>query len=64
MKALVKLKTGATATEQEIRQYCQGRMADYKLPREVEFVDVMPKVVPIWHRVKYAETDVNLEQSD
>ena len=34
VKALVRLKPGETATEQEIRQYCQGRMADYKLPRE------------------------------
>ena len=42
VKALVRLKPGAAATEQEIRQYCQGRMADYKLPREVQFVEVMP----------------------
>ena len=50
VKALVRLKPGETATEQEIRQYCQGRMADYKLPREIEFVDVMPEVIPLWRR--------------
>jgi hypothetical protein len=27
------------ATEQEIRQFCQERMADYKLPRKIIFAD-------------------------
>ena len=50
VKALVRLKPGAAATEQEIRQFCQGRMADYKIPREVEFVDKMPGEIPLWRR--------------
>jgi len=50
VKALLKLKPGARVTEQEVRQYCQGRMADYKLPRDVEFVAVMPSVIPLWRR--------------
>jgi long-chain acyl-CoA synthetase len=50
VKALVRLKPGETATEQEIRQYCQGRMADYKLPREIVFVEAMPAVIPLWKR--------------
>jgi long-chain acyl-CoA synthetase len=50
VKALVKLKPGATATEQAIRQYCQGRLADYKIPREVAFVDAMPEEIPLWKR--------------
>ncbi|OGO44120.1 MAG: hypothetical protein A2Z05_00420 [Chloroflexi bacterium RBG_16_60_22] len=50
VKALVRLKPGETATEPEIRQYCQGRMADYKLPREIVFTDVMPEVIPNWRR--------------
>ncbi len=50
VKALVRLKPGETATEPEIRHYCQGRMADYKLPREVQFVDAMPGVIPLWRR--------------
>jgi long-chain acyl-CoA synthetase len=61
VKALVKLKAGETTTEQEIRQYCQGRMADYKLPREIEFVDVMPQEIPIWRRVQYTEAEASLE---
>jgi long-chain acyl-CoA synthetase len=55
VKALVKLKPGATATEHEIRQYCQGRMADYKLPREIEFVETMPDKIPLWRRPEGAE---------
>jgi long-chain acyl-CoA synthetase len=50
VKALLKLKPGAKVTEPEIRQYCQGRMADYKLPRDVEFVEKMPPVIPLWRR--------------
>jgi len=50
VKALVKLEPGVKITEQEIRQFCQGRMADYKLPRDIEFVDVMPVVIPLWRR--------------
>jgi long-chain acyl-CoA synthetase len=51
IKALVRLKPGVTATENEIRQYCQGRMADYKLPREIQFVEKMPDVIPLWRRL-------------
>jgi acyl-CoA synthetase (AMP-forming)/AMP-acid ligase II len=64
VKALVRLKAGETATEQEIRQFCQGRMADYKLPREITFVDVIPEEIPIWRRAQYAEADIKLEVSD
>jgi long-chain acyl-CoA synthetase len=50
VRALVKLKPGAKATEQEVRQYCQGRMADYKLPREIVFTDELPETTPLWKR--------------
>jgi long-chain acyl-CoA synthetase len=56
VKALVRLKPGEKATEHEIRQYCQGRMADYKLPREIAFVDIMPEVIPIWRRPQGLES--------
>jgi long-chain acyl-CoA synthetase len=52
VKALVKLKPRAKTTEQEIRQYCQGRMADYKLPRDVEFMANMPDSIPLWSRLR------------
>jgi long-chain acyl-CoA synthetase len=52
VKALIRLKPGETTTEQEIRQFCQGRMADYKLPREIVFTDTIPEVAPNWTRPK------------
>jgi len=65
VKALVRLKQGQTLTEQELRQYCQGRMADYKLPREISFVDVIPAEIPVWRRPQSFESaDLMLEGSD
>ena len=40
--AFVKLKDGMSATEQEIRNFCQSRMADYKLPKKVFFTGSLP----------------------
>ena len=42
-KAFVVLKPGATATEDELLEHVRGRLARYKAPREVEFVDALPK---------------------
>ncbi|MFA5309583.1 MAG: AMP-binding protein [Dehalococcoidales bacterium] len=65
VKAIVRLKPGASLTEQELRQYCQGRMADYKLPRDIVFVDVMPAEIPLWRRAQSFETDyTKLTESD
>ena len=61
IKALVKLKPGASVTEQELRQYCQGKMADYKLPRDVAFVEDLPATVPVWRRPReHRSADINL----
>jgi len=43
--AIIKLKSGLDATEQEIRNFCQSRMADYKLPKKVFFTDSLRKEV-------------------
>src|SRR5947209_4085384 len=42
-KALVVLKPGTTATEQELLDFCRSRIAHYKCPRSVEFLDALPK---------------------
>lgn len=42
-KAYVVLKSGATATEEEIVEFCRGALAAYKIPRLVQFVDDVPK---------------------
>lgn len=43
--AWVKLKPGAQVTEEEIREFCKGRIAHYKVPRYVCFVDDFPMTV-------------------
>ncbi len=42
-KAIVVLKQGETATAEEITEYCRERMASYKRPRSVVFVDKLPR---------------------
>ena len=41
--AYVVLKQGATATEQEIIDYCRNEIATFKCPRKVVFRDELPK---------------------
>lgn len=41
--AFVVLKQGATATEQEIIEYCRGQIATFKCPRKVVFRSELPK---------------------
>ncbi len=43
--AWIKLKAGVTCTDEEIRQFCQGQIAHYKIPRYVKFVDGFPMTV-------------------
>ncbi len=40
--AAVKLKPGVACTEEEIRDFCRGRIANYKIPHYVKFVDEYP----------------------
>ncbi len=43
--AWVKLKPGASATPEDIRAFCKGQIAHYKVPRYVKFVDGFPMTV-------------------
>jgi long-chain acyl-CoA synthetase len=43
VKAVLALKSGATASADEIVAYCKERLAAYKYPRIVQFVDALPK---------------------
>lgn len=42
MVALIKLKPGESASEEEIRQYCQGAISKNKIPRYMRFVSEYP----------------------
>jgi fatty-acyl-CoA synthase len=43
--ACVILRPGASATAEEIREFCAGQIAHYKIPRYVRFVDGFPMTV-------------------
>jgi fatty-acyl-CoA synthase len=43
--ACVRLRDGMTATEAEIRDFCRGQIAHYKVPRYVRFVDTFPLTI-------------------
>jgi fatty-acyl-CoA synthase len=43
--AWIKLREGAMATAEEIRAFCRGQIAHYKIPRYVKFVDAFPMTV-------------------
>jgi fatty-acyl-CoA synthase len=43
--AWIKLKDGENATEDEIRDFCKGRIAHFKVPQYIRFVDSFPMTV-------------------
>ncbi|RDE14416.1 MAG: long-chain fatty acid--CoA ligase [Candidatus Thorarchaeota archaeon] len=45
VKAFIILQPGKTATEEDIRKFCKEKMAIYKVPTTVEFVDSLPKTM-------------------
>jgi fatty-acyl-CoA synthase len=45
LAAWIVLKPGATLAEAEVRAFCQGQIAHYKIPRYVRFVDGFPTTV-------------------
>ena len=43
VKVFVVLKMGEKATAEDIIEYCKDKLATYKLPTEIEFMDELPK---------------------
>jgi acyl-CoA synthetase (AMP-forming)/AMP-acid ligase II len=43
IRAIVVLKHGETATPREILSFCKKRLASFKMPRQLEFKDSLPK---------------------
>jgi fatty-acyl-CoA synthase len=40
--AWIKLKAGETATAEEIKAFCRGRIAHFKIPEHIRFVEAFP----------------------
>ena len=43
IKAVVVLRSGKAATEEEIIDFCQGKLGGFERPRSVDFVDSLPR---------------------
>jgi len=43
--AWIRLKAGITATAEEIREFCDGKIAHFKIPQFIRFVDSFPMTV-------------------
>ncbi len=43
--AWIKLREGHSATEEEIRDFCRGKIAHFKIPRYVRFVEDFPMTI-------------------
>jgi long-chain acyl-CoA synthetase len=63
VRAVVSLKPGQSASEQEIIEYCKERMAAFKYPRTVEIRDTLPKTATgkILKRELRAATEASVE---
>src|SRR5436309_3295356 len=45
LMALVILRSGASLSEDEVKEFCKGQIAHFKIPRYVKFVDAFPMTV-------------------
>jgi fatty-acyl-CoA synthase len=45
LMACVRLAAGGSCTEEDLRELCRGRIAHYKVPRHIRFVDEFPMTV-------------------
>ena len=45
LMAWVKVREGATLTEDALKEFCKGRIAHYKVPRYIKFTDEFPMTV-------------------
>jgi acyl-CoA synthetase (AMP-forming)/AMP-acid ligase II len=43
VKAVVVPKAGQSASAEELMRFCDGRLAGYKRPRSVDFVEALPR---------------------
>jgi len=43
--ACIRLRPGHAVTEEDIREYCRGQIAHYKVPRYVRFAESFPLTV-------------------
>ncbi|MBI5604909.1 MAG: long-chain fatty acid--CoA ligase [Deltaproteobacteria bacterium] len=64
VKAYIVLKTGETATGEEIITFCREKLAAYKVPKKIEFRDSLPKsaVGKVLRKILRSEEEVKRQQ--
>lgn len=65
LKAFIVLREGETMSRADVTAWCRSKLAAYKLPRQVEFRDTLPKtaVGKVLRRILRAEEDARTEQT-
>ena len=43
--AWIRLRPGESATAEDIREFCRGQIAHYKIPKHIRFVEEFPMTV-------------------
>ena len=67
--AWIVLKPGETVTDDEVRDFCRGQIAHYKIPRYIRFVEEFPTTVTgkvrkvAMRETMIAELDLTLEKT-
>ena len=41
--AIIALKEGASLEYDQLKQWCNGKMSSYKIPKELRIVDALPR---------------------
>jgi len=66
--AAIKVKEGLTLTEEEVKTFCKGRIANYKIPYYIKFVDEYPMTasgkIQKFKLREMAIKDLQLEDAD
>ena len=57
----MKLREGAELTEEDVREYCRGRLAHFKIPRYVRFVEEFPMTIT-GKIQKYRMREISIEE--
>ncbi len=58
--AWIQLHSGETLTEEEVREFCKGKIAHFKIPKYIHFVDEFPMTVT-GKLQKYRMREITLE---
>ena len=61
LMAWIKLKKGTSATPEEIKAFCDGKIARFKIPKYIKFVDEFPMTVS-GKIQKYKMRDISIKE--